>query len=288
MGDTVARLRGVSKRFAAFDLSEVDLNLRRGEVMGLVGPNGAGKTTTIRLLLGLARPTQGEVELLGRDPAKDARARERVGFVFDEMGFIGNLPCLDNEFFLKAAYPDWDGRAFRDYLSRFGIDGKKRLEELSRGQKTKFALACALSHGAELLVLDEPTSGLDPVSRSEILDLIYEFIQDGQRSVLFSTHITQDLEKVADTVTFLRDGRLVFSKETAELLEGYALAKGPISALGAALPHLMGRREGLSGFEAIGEREALATIPGLILEKPSLDDIVVFSTREDYRVDHSA
>jgi ABC-2 type transport system ATP-binding protein len=281
--------RGLGKRYKGFELVDVGFSLPRGEVMGLVGPNGAGKTTTIRLLMGLSRPDSGSARLLGRDPAKDRSSLGKVGFLYDECRFFGSLSGEDNGRIVGRAYPGWDEAGFRERLGGFGIDSKKKTDELSAGQRTKLGLAIALAHEPELLVLDEPTSGLDPVSRSELLDCLYAFIADGRRSVLFSTHITSDLERIADRVTFLREGRVVFSEETGELLGRYAIVKGPRSAIPAALPFLEGIRETATGFEALGmAAPELERIGGLVLEKASLDDIVVFSTREDYRVRASA
>lgn len=285
--------RGLGKRYKGFELVDAGFSLPRGEVMGLVGPNGAGKTTTIRLLMGLARPDSGSVRLLGRDPAKDRSALGKVGFLYDECRFFGSLSGADNGRIVGSAYPGWDEAGFRKRLGGFGVDPEKKADELSAGQRTKLGLAIALAHEPELLVLDEPTSGLDPVSRSELLDCLYAFIADGGRSVLFSTHVTSDLERIADRVTFLREGRVVFSEETGELLARYAIVKGPLSAIPAVRPFLEGIRETATGFEALGAA-ALARAPelerigGLVLERASLDDIVVYSTREDYRVRASA
>jgi ABC-2 type transport system ATP-binding protein len=284
LNDIVLEAKGLGKRYAAFELAEVEFGLGRGEVMGLVGPNGSGKTTTIRLLMGLARPDSGSARLFGLDPRKERRVLDRVGFVYDECRFYGSLSGLDNVRIVGRSYSGWDDARFRSYLAEFGVDGAKKADELSKGQSMKLALAMALAHDPELLVLDEPTSGLDPVSRSELLDLLYRFIADGTRSILFSTHITQDLERIADRVTFLRDGALVFSEETGELLERYALVKGPVSAIASARPYLEGLRETATGFEALGRRgPELEGMEGLVLERASIDDIVVYSTREDYR-----
>jgi ABC-2 type transport system ATP-binding protein len=257
--------------------------------MGLVGPNGAGKTTTIRMLMGLARPDSGAARIFGRDPARDKAVLGKVGFLYDDCRFYGCLSALDNGRIVGGAYEGWDESRFLGLLGDFKLGARKKADDLSAGQRTKLAMAIALAHDPELLVLDEPTSGLDPVSRSELLDCLYAFISDGRRSVLFSTHITSDLERIADRVTFLREGRLVFSEETGELLGRYSIVKGPVSAIPAARPFLEGLRETGTGFEALGRTTPeLEKIGGLVFEKASLDDIVVYSTREDYRVRASA
>ena len=286
----VLEATGLGKQYERFELSGISFKLERGEVMGLIGPNGSGKTTTIRLLMGLARPSSGRASLFGVDPGSDKSVLGRVGFVFDECHFYGSATVRTNARALSRLYSAWDEESFGALLSEFGVDGRKKVDDLSAGQRTKFSLAIALSHNAELLVLDEPTSGLDPVSRSEVLDLLYRFIGDGTRSVLFSTHITQDLEKIADRVTFLREGRVVFSEPTADALERHALVKGPARALEEARAFLVGARVTEVGFEGLTDRAAeLAAakdgaLRDLIIDRASLDDIMVYSTREDYRV----
>jgi ABC-2 type transport system ATP-binding protein len=289
VAEIVLAAEGLGKRFAKFGLKDISFRLERGEVMGLIGPNGAGKTTTIRLLLGLARPSEGRASLLGGDPAIDRSLMGRVGFVFDESHFYGSATVSANARFLARIYPAWDEASFRSRLSEFGVDRSKKVDDLSKGQRAKFALAVALAHGAEILVLDEPTSGLDPVSRSEVLDLLYRFIGGGERSVLFSTHITQDLEKIADRVTFLREGRLVFSEPTSDALERHSIVKGPARALEAAKPYLVGARSSEIGFEGLTDRSGELAVADdalreLVFERASLEDIMVYSTREDYRV----
>jgi ABC-type multidrug transport system, ATPase component len=289
LSDIVLEAEGLGKRYSAFELEGVSFSLERGEVMGLIGPNGSGKTTTIRLLMGLARPDSGRARLFGLDSSRGGRVLEKVGFVYDECALYGCLSAIDNGRILAGAYRGWDDRRFRALLQELGVDSKKKVDELSKGQRAKFSLAVAMAHEAELLVLDEPTSGLDPVSRSEVLDLLYHFIADGRRSVLFSTHITSDLERIADRVTFLREGKLVFGEETSEVLARYAIVKGPVSAIASVKPFLEGLRETPTGFEGLGRRESeLEGMGGLVLDKACLEDIVVYSTREDYRVRASA
>ena len=286
MTEVFLEAEGLGKRYGSFELSGVSFRLEPGAVMGLIGPNGAGKTTTIRLLLGLVRPDAGTARLFGTDPIRrGAELMEKVGFVYEDGCFYGSLSACDNGRWLSRVYRTWDGVRYRDLLGRFGVDPDRKVDALSKGQRTKMSLAAALSHEADLLILDEPTSGLDPVSRSEILDLLYEYIGNGSRSVLFSTHITADLERIADYVTFLREGTQVWSEETEAVLEDRALVRGSISALDAVRPHLLGVRVTESGFEGLCERRPeLGSIGGLVVEKPSLDDIIVYSTREDYRV----
>jgi ABC-2 type transport system ATP-binding protein len=285
MSETLIVAEGLGKRYPRFELRNLAFQVRRGEVMGLIGPNGAGKTTTLRIVMGLVMPDAGCATLFGKDPRGDRGVLDRVGFVYDNCYFYGSLRAADNARFLARAYSAWDEDVFRSLLADLGVDGGKKLDDLSRGQRTKFSLAVALSHGAELLILDEPTSGLDPVSRTEILDLLYRFMEDGTKAILFSTHLTDDLEKIADRVTFLREGELVFSEATDEALERHVLVKGPASILGELRPALVGVREAATGFVGLCDDPArLSGFGDLVLERASLEDIMVYSTREDYRV----
>jgi ABC-2 type transport system ATP-binding protein len=287
VSEIILEAQGLGKSYAGFRLEGISFRLERGSVMGLIGPNGAGKTTTIRLLMGLARPAEGRALLFGEEGARGPRMPrllEKVGFVYEESRLYGTLSPRENGLFLSRVYSSWDRPGYERLLGDFGIDQRKPIDTLSKGQRTKAALAAALSHGAELLVLDEPTSGLDPVSRSEILDILYRFMSDGVRSVLFSTHITADLERIADFVTFLRSGRMVLSEPTQDALARHAVVKGPAAALAEIGGLLVGARGSDTGFVGLTDRAAeLEGRPGLVLEKASLDDIIVYSTREDYR-----
>ena len=192
-------IRGLTRKYEGFALDNVNLTLLRGCVMGLVGENGAGKTTLIKTVLDLVRPDSGEIEVLG-GRADDAAVRERIGAVLEDGGFLSTMNAAQVDTLLGRAYRAWDGAQFASYLDRFGIDRRKAIKDYSRGMKMKLSIAAALSHGAELLILDEATSGLDPVVRDEVLDLLYDFMQDETHAVLLSSHITSDLDKIADNI----------------------------------------------------------------------------------------
>lgn len=289
MSDMAIEVVDLEKRFSGFALSGLDLSVERGAVLGLIGANGAGKTTTIRILAGLIRRDGGMVRVLGQDPwMAGASFRESLGFVFDESHWYGSLSASETGAWLRRLYPRWDEGAFRSHLEDLVIDPDKRIDTLSKGQRSKFSLAVALSHGAELIVMDEPTSGLDPVSRSEVLDLLYEVIGKGGTSLLFSTHITADLERIADRVAFIREGRSVFCEELPEVLDRHVVVRGPVEALGPEVERLLvGYRRSGAGFEGLCDRApALRAFDDrrLRLERASLEDIMVYSVREDYRV----
>jgi ABC-2 type transport system ATP-binding protein len=266
----------------SFELKDISFDLEKGYVMGFIGPNGAGKSTTINLIMGLLRRDSGDVRIFGGDPGSTA-IRGRIGFVYDECPFYG-LSARECGAYYGPAYSAWDQGRFLAYLDRFGVDRKKRVEKLSKGQKTKLSLAFCLAHDPGLLIMDEPTSGLDPVFRREMLDIVYEVIQDESKAVFFSTHITSDLERVADYVTFIRGGRMVFSLPVSEALGRYSLARGADAELDGELESLcIGAVRSPVGFTALTERRAEMERmrPGrLRFEKPSLEDIMVYSDKE--------
>jgi len=276
----------LSKRFEGFALDEVSFTVPRGYVMGLIGPNGAGKTTTLGAILGLLRRDAGEIRVLGLDPAVDgAAARTRVGFVHDEPHFYRHLTLLQNAALVARFYPTWEDTTFRRLLDAFALPARKRFGALSRGMRTKFALALALSHRAELIVMDEPTTGLDPVFRRELLDFLLDLLQDERVAILFSTHITADLDRIADYVTLLQDGRVQFSAAKDDILESWGLVKGALEDLDSLpLGLLRGVRRRTHGFEAITEdADAVRACAGhdMLVERPTLEDIVLLTTAGD-------
>jgi len=284
--DTMLDVQGLTKHYPGFSLAEVSFTVPAGFVMGLVGPNGAGKTTTLRSILGLVRPNSGEIRVAGVDPEQDgAAARSRIGFVHDEPRFARHLTLASTARLVRRFYPDWDEPTFQRLSKAFGLTLGKRFGALSRGTKMKFALALALSHRARLLVLDEPSSGLDPVFRRELLDVLLECLQDDQVSILFSTHLTADLDRIADYVTLLRGGRVVFSSSKDEILDGWGLVRGGLDLLQRpGCPAFRGLERHPHSFEAITDDAAavrrwcgeLATV-----ERPSLEDVVLLTAQGD-------
>lgn len=280
MNTNAIEVRGLTKRYKGFALDSVSFTLPSGCIMGLIGENGAGKSTTIRLLLGLARRTGGEVRVLGADPeTAEPELREEIGVVMDECPFPESFTCREVGKILAAAYRHFEAEKFAGMCADFGLDGKRRIKDYSRGMKMKLSIAAALSHGARLLLLDEPTSGLDPVARDELLDILLDFIQDESRSVLISSHILSDLEKACDYITFIHKGRSVFSEEKDALLEKYVIAKGSereIAALDAA--HVVGVRRSQFGCEALVERGAEGS---LLTERAGIEDIMLYYVKGD-------
>ncbi len=288
--DTALEINGLRKEYPGFTLKDVSFNLPRGYIMGLVGPNGAGKTTIIKLLLNLVVRKSGSIKIFGLDNlAHETEIKSRLGFVLDEPPFYSYLRIKDIGSLLAPFYKNWDRAGFRRLCGEFELPLRKRVGALSRGMKMKLALVAALAHGAELLLMDEPTSGLDPVFRRELLERLSALIQDGRTSVLFSTHITSDLERVADFITCLRGGELLFSTTRDDVMENWALVSGGNDLLTTGTSALFrGVSRGPYGFKALTDKASEARrflVPkGAVVERVTLDEIVFFLSRENGHV----
>ena len=275
-------IRNLSKSFGGFALRNVSFALPKGYIMGLIGPNGSGKTTTIQLILNMLRRDSGTIQVLGRDIlAQEQAIKASLGVVFDSSCFSDDWQAAQVEQAISPFYANWNRDTFAQLLRKFHIDPARRGRELSRGMQMKLMLACAFSYDAKLLILDEPTSGLDPVSRDELLSILAAYIEDGEHSVLFSTHITEDLERAADYITYLRYGELVFSGSKEEFVDGFRMAKGGREEL---TPELRARAAGIrtfsTGFEALIRAQDAAAFSHLEIEPASIDEIVVFTSKE--------
>ncbi len=217
-------VKNLNKSYKEFSLNNISFSLPQGCIMGLIGENGAGKSTTIKLIMNTIKRDNGEISVLGRDNSVDFKeTKEDIGIVLDEAYYPEYLTGRQINNFLKYSYKNWEEDRFFSYLKHFNIPEKKVFKEFSRGMKMKLSIAAAMSHKAKLLILDEATSGLDPMAREEILELFYEFTRDEEHSILISSHIVSDLEKLCDYITFLHRGRLLFSEEKDRLLEEYAI-----------------------------------------------------------------
>lgn len=278
-------LKGVGKSFQNFRLNNVSLSLPKGYIMGLVGPNGAGKTTTIQLILNMLEKDAGEILVFGKDNVKDERAvKQDMGVVFDTTFYVDTWTVHDTEKAISIFYENWNHDVFANMIERFELTGNKRVKELSRGMQMKLMLACAFSHDAKLLILDEPTSGLDPATRDEFLEILQEYIKDGKRSVLFSTHITSDLEKVADYITLLNRGSMIYTGSMENLLNSYRIIKGRARDLTAELERdIVGLRKTEMGFEGLIDTIKAKQYDHCILDPASIDDIVICISRGGVR-----
>lgn len=276
--DTVLELEAVHKAWDAPALRGVSLSLPPGYIMGVAGPNGSGKTTLIRLILGLTRPDGGAIRLFGAEAADgDSSPRSRVGFVLDRPIPYEHLNVARLGRMVAAFYPAWDEPLFQDLLDEFELPRRRKAAALSRGMRVKLALALALSHHAELLILDEPTTGLDPVFRRELLERLSRLRGNGHTSVLFTTQILSDLERVADFAVFLRDGATLYSGPKDDLVDRWAVVRGgPELAAAADAEFVRGVRRTRAGVEVLYEDIDVARQHcegGAVVERPSLDDV---------------
>ena len=279
----VLELRDVSRRVSdRFSLHDVTLAIEPGQIVGFVGANGAGKTTTIRAALGLIKLDAGEVRLFGQRCDANApdelqrRARSRIGLVLDTCPFPSTLKVAEVEALVGSAYPTWSHETFADLIDRFSLDPKAKVKDLSRGMGMKLQLACALSHKAELLILDEATAGLDPMAREELLDELLAFVADGQRGVLFSSHITSDLERAADRVVCIDNGSIVFDMPREDITDRAGIAHCTQAQAAELLACVEGARATRHTYSVDvlvpNRREALEAFPEIPCDRISIDD----------------
>lgn len=279
-----AVLRGVEKRYPGFTLGPVDLTVPAGSIVGLVGENGAGKTTLLKLLTGINPADAGEITLLGGAPG-DLASRADLGVVFEDAYFYESMTAKQIGKSLAGIFGGrWDGEAYRGLLARFGLDAAKTVKTYSRGMRMKLSLATALAHDPELLVLDEATAGLDPVVRGEMLDLFLEYIQDERHSILMSSHISSDLEQVADSIAYLHRGQLLFQEDKDTLLQEYGLLRCARHDLETLPPDcVVFMREGAFGCEALVKQRATVRrlLPGAVCDPAGIDDIMRYYSGRD-------
>lgn len=283
----VIELKHVTKEYGDFKLDDVSFSVPEGSVCGFIGQNGAGKTTTIKLLLDVIGMDSGEIDLFGQNIQNDsATLREDIGVVFDEMGFHEFMTGRDINIMMKNIYKNWDENVFFEYLKRFSLPSKKRCGDFSRGMRMKLQIAVALSHHAKLLVMDEPTSGLDPIVRNEMLQIFREFVVEEDHTILLSSHITGDLEKLADEVVFINGGKIILSGNKDEILEKHGLLKckkQELSSIDAS--HIVSVQPGTFGVEVlVRDRQACKRqYPDMLIEPVSLEEIMLFYVNREAR-----
>lgn len=280
--DNVLEVKYLSKTYTDFVLNNINFSLPMGYIMGLIGPNGSGKTTTIKTILNMVTPDSGNVFVFGKDHAEyEQEIKKDIGVVFDESYFVDDWNMADVEKSFALFYESWDSKKYWPMLDKFRITKEKKVKELSKGMQMKLMLACAFSYDAKLLILDEPTSGLDPVSRDELLEILSSYIEDEQHSVLFSTHITSDLEKIADYITYINFGNLMFSGSKEDFVRGYRIVNGDRKSLTQELESkLIGIRTFTTGYEALIRTEDLSYAANEDNLDATIDDIVVFVSRQ--------
>ena len=278
--ENAIELKNVTKKYDGFTLDNVSFNVPKGSIMGFIGQNGAGKTTTIRGLLNLIPINEGEIKLLGLDHKKDEREiKERIAVVFDELPFhdIFNANHMGKIF--GGIYKNWDNEKYSEYLDRFQLPRKKKIGKFSKGMKMKLQIACALSHNAELLVMDEATTGLDPVVRNEILDIFLEYLQNEEHSILMSSHITSDLEKIADSVTFIDKGKILISGYKDDILADHSVIKCTKNDYKEIDPEdiISARLNDFGAEVMVSNRDEMSRkYSGLVIDSTTLEEIMLY------------
>ena len=281
--ENLIEIQGLCKQYKDFTLDHVDLTVPEGQIVGLIGENGSGKTTTLKALLGVIRPDGGTIRLLGGNPADEA-VRSQVGVVFEDSYFYGGLCARQIDRIMAGIHRAWDSALFQDYCRRFDLEMGKPVKDFSRGMRMKMSLATALAHRPKLLVMDEATSGLDPVVRGEMLDLFLEFIQDEGHGILMSSHITGDLERIADQIAYIHRGKLLFQQDKDLLLEDMAVLRCSDREIDTLPKNLVvARQGGAYGAAALVRhpQNVRRLLPGAVLDRADIDEIMQFISGGD-------
>lgn len=275
-------VKDLNKKYKDFSLQDVSFQLEQGYIMGFIGANGAGKTTTIKSILNMLHLESGEVRIMGKNMVDhELELKQDIGFAFGDIDFYtrSKIKTLTNV--LKKFYKNWDHEIYYKYMNKFNLDEEKKIINLSTGMKVKYNLTLALSHGAKLLILDEPTSGLDPVARDELLDIFQELVEDGIISILFSTHITSDLEKCADFITFIKDGKIINSSEKEEFVASYRLLNGNQDQLNQVKEKLISYKINSFGFTGLIHSKDFDGSSEIKTTTPNLEEIMVYFAKEE-------
>ncbi len=268
----------LTKRYPTFSLNNINLDIESGTVMGLIGENGAGKSTLINCILGLCHPDEGLIDILGDPGSLTLETKQHLGIVLESAMLPDYITMNDTNIMMKHLYQHWHPQQFFDYCERFELPLKQAFSKFSRGMKMKAVLAVALSHDAQILILDEATSGLDPIVRDELLDLLLDFMNTENRAILMSSHITSDLEKVSDTITYIHQGKIIFSAVKDDLIDHYRLVQLTPDQLEQIDPaQLIGLHHGEFNIAALMEIEHI--LPDYISRKPTLEEIMLYMNR---------
>lgn len=275
-------IRNLNKNYPNFHLKDVSFQLEKGYIMGFIGANGAGKTTTIKSMLNMIQVDGGEVRILGKNIAEhELELKQEIGIAFGDIDFYTRSKMKKLTEVIKKFYKNWDDETYYTYLKRFKLDENKRIVELSTGMKVKYSLALALSHGAKLLILDEPTSGLDPVARDDLLEVFQQLVLDGDISIIFSTHITSDLEKCADFITFIENGKIINSTNKEDFKESYCLLKGSESELNQVKERLISYKKNSFGFTGLIHKKDFDSSFGIKAATPTLEEIMIYFAKKE-------
>lgn len=276
---SILEVTGLNKSYGDFSLSDVSFSLEEDCITGFIGINGAGKTTTIRTILGLVTRASGTVKLFGKDMDKyEQELKDRIGIVLDDGGFYDELSMAEMKSIISPAYSRWNEQDYKIFMERFSLNPRQKIATLSKGMRLKFALTLALSHQADLLIMDEPTSGLDPLIRSQLMDILRDFMKQGGKGVFFSTHITSDLDKVADMLILIDKGKILFEEEKDMLIDTHRLVKGDVKDLTDETRNLfLCIQETGFGFSGITNQlsKVQKNMHNILIERPTIEDIML-------------
>ena len=277
--DNILEVSGINKSYDDFSLKDISFYLPEGCITGFVGINGAGKTTTLRSILGLTNNVSGKINFFGMDiKGNESEIKDRIGTVLDDGCFYDELTISEMKSIIAPAYKNWCEQDFIDYLERFELNPKQKINTLSKGMRMKYALALALSHKAELLIMDEPTSGLDPLVRSQLLDILKDYMNKDGKGVFFSTHITSDLDKIADMLIMIDSGQIVFQEEKDQLLDSYRIIKGSAEKLNSDTRKMfLCTEESAFNFTGITKQASVVMecMQDVLIERPTIEDIML-------------
>ncbi len=283
--ENAIEIKGLTKKYDGFTLDDISFDVPKGSVMGFIGQNGAGKTTTIKAIFNIISRDAGTIKVLGLDNIENEyEIKEDVAAVFDELPFHEDFNAKQISIVLSSVFKNWDNEKFKKLLTRFALPEKKKIKQFSKGMKMKLQIATALSHDAKLLIMDEATTGLDPVVRNEILDIFREYLQDGERSILMSSHITSDLEKIADCVTFIDKGKILLSGYKDDILDTHGLLKcSKADYENIDKEDIISARITDFGVDAmVSDREMCnKKYSGAVIDKTTLEEIMLFYVNRD-------
>ncbi len=282
----VLEINNLRKTYKGFSLKDINIKLEQGYITGFIGANGAGKSTTIKSILNLINRDSGDVKIFNKDnKTNDKELKNKIGVVLDEGYFYEELTLKEMKNIIAPMYSNWNENQFDNYIRRFNLPLDRKISKLSKGMRMKYSIAIALSHNAELFIMDEPTSGLDPIVREELLEILSDIIQEENKTIFFSTHITSDLDKIADYLIIINDGKILLQGAKDEIIEGHRLVKGDKNLLTLEnRKDFVAIKENSYGFEALTkEANKLSRTYGdkLVMEKPNIEELMLYYIRSD-------
>ncbi|MEC1261479.1 ABC transporter ATP-binding protein [Bacillus swezeyi] len=286
--NSILEVKNLNKAYDDFSLKDVTFSLNKGCITGFIGVNGSGKTTTIKAILGLILKDSGKINFLGEDmDTNERRSKNKIGIVLDEGYFYEEFTMKEMKNVIAPCYTEWDEIVFLSYIEQFNLNLNQKISTLSKGMRMKYAVALALSHHADLLIMDEPTSGLDPLVRSELMEILLDFMKEPGKSVFFSTHITSDLDKVADMIILIDNGRILVNEDKDGLLDTHALVKGDNHYINEKTKKLfLSLHQSQYGFKGITNKkeDIKRLMPGAVMERPTIEDIMLTYIGGDHHV----